>query len=102
MIVSNDPDTYSWKILPRRRVSHAMSACGDKLKGICGQTLSYNHSELNDESSKTTRCEQCLVTIVSGESSRYYHCYVGYVPINIKRKRRLAWKEYRKTHDRQR
>lgn len=89
-------DDFQWKVIPGRNCSHAFYKTEEKkLFSICGHSAGYINSHLLNEEAKTKRCEQCLITIVSGINSMSYKFFFNYVPAEIKRKRRAAWKKYR-------
>ena len=71
-----DLDKYTWKILPGRKVCHAIRRYNidHLLFGMCGRTNSYKYSVLLDPSKNTRKCEQCLMSIIAREigSNRIY------------------------------
>lgn len=64
-----DLTKYHWKVLPGRKVCHAVhrSSVETTLHGICGLTNSYKHTVLLDPFKDTRKCEQCLMAIVYRE-----------------------------------
>ena len=64
-----DLDKYDWKILPGRKVCHAMRKYNyeNPFHGICGLTNSYKYALLLDPFKDTRKCEQCLIAIIARE-----------------------------------
>lgn len=61
----------------------------------CGQCSAYTMQQLAEEFKKTVRCEQCLISIISDTRPGVWKFFVDHVPMDVKRKRRMAWRKYR-------
>ena len=90
--------SYTWAVIPGRRVAHVFGpAAGDpgKLTAIDGQSGDYLARELRLEPREDLHCEQCLIAIVSGVPGGLHKFFIGHVPLDVKRQKRIAWRAYR-------
>ncbi len=61
---SKGADSEVWKVIPGRKVAHAMRERWDgKLSGICAQTSAYQLVQLRDPNAAERRCDLCLAAI---------------------------------------
>jgi len=86
----------TWTVLPGRRAAHAMgpSFGGGGMTGACGQCRTYPADQLRAPGKHTRRCEQCLITLVSGVTTGEHKFMVGHVPVDVKTARRRAWRAW--------
>jgi len=89
-------ESQDWRVIPGRKVAHAMApSFGGGLTAHCGQTRTYPADRLAAAGTNRRRCEQCIITIVSGVHTAPFKFFAGHVPTNIRVQRRKAWREYR-------
>lgn len=89
-----DPDNYIWYILPGRQVSHAIIKNQSVGWGICGVTGHHRLINLIEAFKYTKRCEQCLITIVTG-----LHKLVPVQErIHSEKLRKQYWRDYLNQH----
>jgi hypothetical protein len=64
-------DNFDWKIIPGRKVCHAIkevyprSLGNSRYRGFCGVTDYYPKELLLESTKDTLQCEQCLIRLVS-------------------------------------
>lgn len=92
---SKEVTDYTWKVIPGRRVSHALVSFSNGSFGtLCGQTKGYLLDGYTEPGKYTAECEQCLIALVTGIRRHFWKMMLGHVPIEVKVKIRKKWREY--------
>lgn len=90
---SRNPEDYAWRVLPGRKVAHAI--CSGK--SFCGHSATYEEHMFGQPKTNTKRCVSCIMDIVSGISAMSYKFMVDHVPSDVRRQQRKAFREYRES-----
>lgn len=83
-------EDYEWRVLPGRKVAHAI----EDGRSTCGHSQKYTNAQLTLPNHKTKKCEQCLITIVSGVDIWADKFFVAHVRPETRQRRRKAWRAY--------
>jgi hypothetical protein len=81
-----------WLVISGRRVSHGFPRGRGPRAAVCGQTSEHSNQNLYEDP-EAPHCLQCRIQIVTGISWMTSKFFEGYIPQEVRARRRKLWRE---------
>lgn len=88
----DDLKRLPWRVSVGRKTAHAVRG---EWAAACGQVRARMPSEAT---ANMVVCEQCLIELVTDAQGPMHKFFVGYVPGEVRAKRRKRWRAWWKEH----
>ena len=82
---------HDWRVIPGRKVAHAMVGSEYSMGGVCGFTSRYAADALTIGASHL--CELCVLRLVTGVNAAAEKFFCGHVSAATRARRRRSWRQ---------